>query len=99
MSKVLIAVTAEFADDIESLINGFVYQKNVREDCSVVYSFNHETWHHPDDDFSTVLMSILHNPLMNDNHAFIRVGEELDDIEVCGDLEKLNIVFKHIVEF
>jgi hypothetical protein len=36
---------------------------------------------------------------MNDNHAFIRVGEELDDIEVCGDLEKLNIVFKHIVEF
>jgi hypothetical protein len=99
MSKILVATTPAHTHNLEKVIEGLVYQKNIREDASSVFTFDYENWADPCDEFPMVLMSYLLTQAKMDNYAFVRLGEELDDVEIHGNLENMDIEFQRKVVY
>ena len=96
MNNVLIAVNPEVSSDVEVLLEGLQYNKEVKHNAHN-YVFEYPDWEIEYDDFPTRLMTLLMTELGYDNYAFVRLGKEPDDIEVHGDLDLYNVTITRIV--
>ena len=91
MSDLLIAVNNTFASNVEELISYVPYTKVVKEDGSVFFEFSYDNWGDHEDGFPPNLMTFLFSVVGITNFAFIRKGEDVDDLEVLGDLDQFDI--------
>lgn len=92
VSNVLIAIVKELSGDLESLLTGMRYTKEVT-DHGDFYSFDYSEWNHPDDPWPSAIMTFLFSVVGMSNYAFVRMGEEATENEVHGDLESFGVSF------
>jgi hypothetical protein len=98
-NSILVATTPVHTNYLESVLQGLVYQKNIREDATSVFTFEYDDWGDPCDEFPMVLMSFLLTQVQMDNYAFVRLGDELDDVEIHGNLDNMDIEFQRKVVY
>jgi hypothetical protein len=98
-NSILVATTPTHINNLESVLQGLVYQKNIREDSSAVFTFEYDDWGDPQDCFPTTLMTYLLTQAKMDNYAFVRLGDELDDVEIHGNLDNMDIEFQRKVVY
>jgi hypothetical protein len=96
MNNILIAVNPKVSSDVEEYLESLQYTKEVKHNAHN-YVFEYPDWEIEHDDFPAVFMTFLITELGYDNFAFVRLGEEPDDIEVHGDLDSYNVTVTRIV--
>lgn len=92
VSKVVIGIVKDLSNDLESLLTGMHYTKDVMP-TGDYYSFNYDDWMNCDDHWPSAVMTYLFSVVGMNNYGFIRLGEEPDDNEVHGDIDAFNIKF------
>jgi hypothetical protein len=91
MSQILLAVHTNISNDIESMLDTMAYEKKVKSNGNCYFSFSYENWGDPEDIWVPSLMTYLFSVVGMNSYAFIRLGDEADDIEFHGNIENFNI--------
>lgn len=98
MDKIVIGIKHEFASDIEEFLEQHTYDKYSRN-SGIYFSFEAKNWQHPNDPGPSSLMNHLFLDVGYDNYGFVRLGEEVGDIEVHGEIENFDIDIQRAVIF
>jgi hypothetical protein len=83
MHKILIGINRDLSGGVEKFLEDVNYEKHV-EDEFAYFAFISE---HADGDYASYLQ--LHAG--DENHAFVRIGNQLNDIEHSGNMKKFNM--------
>jgi len=94
MNRILISTTKDASKALENYLDNYV--KDVSGDTSYI-QFNYDNWNNPHDVFTEDIMNHLFNVIKD--FAFIRLGDNPQDIESHGDLETFNVKIQTRVKY